>query len=612
MKYNKYIFLVIPLILILETNSEIRKTHEKEFLEWENLNTNYKNNQIDYLRWDIIPNVKNNKDNYIKWQIVPRKENVQEILNDVEDIFKKTNKRIFSQKTYEINPINPLNNFINKDDITSKIEWKSSFGGGKAGGTGQQNNSIKVDYGLGNFTHLSAIFAEADDDTYNYINGKRAQYSLQTYALSLKHKIWDSKKLNSSISLFSAIEYLRLSSGSEETKSIFNQENNSLDKDKFGQIIYSFALPYTKNITKKLAYNFVPGYAALPNKLGSRTNKNNFYGNNFYIGNGITFDLFDNLTILGSFTNPLGPGNNYFDKSLNFSRKPIYSFGLNWAPNQKIILETQITNGYGSTPSTGLLTVPSDNVPLYVANFKYLPYGDDTTLKPLNKRDKLISFGGITVNNALIPKNGTKQYVINYDSNGNYHGSYYYSLSNIFQLELLNFGSINNKESHEYLNRRLTNTYLDENNFNLRLGGKLLLFSPQKDDILWTSFRTSLGRNESSNQGYIFSEIINTLRVNNWIAANISSKYFLSGIANFSSIGSSFYINLTDNLQLIPEANFPLDNKLKSNNTISLRYKPHNNKSIDFYMSNALGVNDLNSTLKDKVYKYGIKINLFY
>ena len=158
---------------------------------------------------------------------------------------------------------------------------------------------------------------------------------------------------------------------------------------------------------------------------------------------------------------------------------------MNWAPNQKIILETKLTNGYGSTPSTGLLTIPSDNVPLYVANFKYLPYGDDTILKPLNKRDKLISFGGITVNNALIPKNGTKQYVINYDSNGNYHGSYYHSLSNIFQLELLNFGSINNKENHEYLNRRLTNIYLDENNFNLRLGGKLLLFSPQKDDILW-------------------------------------------------------------------------------------------------------------------------------
>ena len=41
---------------------------------------------------------------------------------------------------------------------------------------------------------------------------------------------------------------------------------------------------------------------------------------------------------------------------------------------------------------------------------------------------------------------------------------------------------------HEYLNRKLTNSYFDENKFNLRLGGKLLLFSSQKDNLLWTSF----------------------------------------------------------------------------------------------------------------------------
>ncbi len=80
---------------------------------------------------------------------------------------------------------------------------------------------------------------------------------------------------------------------------------------------------------------------SLPYNLGLRTTKNNLYGSNFYISNGITFDLFDTLIILGSFTNQLGQGNNYFDKSLTFSKKRIYSFGLNWAPNQKIILETK-------------------------------------------------------------------------------------------------------------------------------------------------------------------------------------------------------------------------------------------------------------------------------
>ena len=41
------------------------------------------------------------------------------------------------------------------------------------------------------------------------------------------------------------------------------------------------------------------------------------------------------------------------------------------------IIETKITNGYGSTPATGILTIPSDNLPLYSANFKYNAYGND-------------------------------------------------------------------------------------------------------------------------------------------------------------------------------------------------------------------------------------------
>ena len=211
--------------------------------------------------------------------------------------------------------------------------------------------------------------------------------------------------------MVSSIEYLRITSGSKETKSIFNESNDLIDKDNLWKIIYSFSLPYSKKITKNLTYNFVPGFISLPERIGNRTTRNNFYGNNFYIGNGISLNLLDDLILNGSLTYPIGPGNNYFDKNLNFSKKPIYSFGLNWDLNTRIGVETKITNGFGSSPSTGILTVPSDNLLLYSANIKYRPEGNDTALEPLNKRDKLISFGGITVNNALIPKNGMAKFI---------------------------------------------------------------------------------------------------------------------------------------------------------------------------------------------------------
>ena len=139
-----------------------------------------------------------------------------------------------------------------------------------------------------------------------------------------------------------------------------------------------------------------------------------------------------------------------------------------------------------------------------------------------------------------------------------------------------------------------------------------MLFSPQKNDILWSSIRTSVGRNESSNQGYILSELINTYRINNWLAANLSSKYFLSGAEKFGAIGASMYINVTDNIQIIPEMNYSLDKDLKSNNTISIRYSLNENKSFDLYLSNAVGTQDLGQLLKAKNNKIGFKLNLLY
>ncbi len=628
MKYFRYLILISNLIYALDIYSEIRKDNDNKKLEWETSEKEYKNKQENFINWEIVPkDLKNqenfinweifpkdlkNQENFINWEIVPKESNKKEILKGLEKDLKFTSERIYSENLLEINPIFPLNNFTKNNEIQTSIEWKSSFGGGKAGGTGQQNNSFKIDYGLGDFTQLTAIFAEADDDFYNYINGKRAQYSWQNYALSLKKKIWDSPVSNSSISFQPSIEYFRISSGSDETRSIYNEKNDLFYKDNFGEFIYSFAIPYTKKITNKLNYNLVPGFVSLPNRLGTRTTRNNFYGNNFYIGNGFTFDFLENLTLFGSLTSPLGPGNNYFDKNLNFSKKQIYSAGMNWDLNQKIAIETKITNGYGSTPSTGILTLPSDNLTLYTANFKYRPNGKDTYLEPLKERDKLISFGGITVNNALIPKNETGQYSLNIDSKGNYNTSYSYSLSNIFQLELINLGSIYNSNNDKYINKTFTDTYLDKDNFNIRLGGKFLLFSPQKNDALWTSFRTSVGRNESSNQGYIFSELINTYRINSWLAANLSSKYFYSGIEKFGALGASMYLNVTDNLQIIPEINYLLDKDKKSNNTISIRYSFNENKSIDLYLSNALNTQDLGQLLRSKDNKFGVKLNLFY
>ncbi|WP_374027181.1 hypothetical protein [Prochlorococcus marinus] len=512
----------------------------------------------------------------------------------------------------ELEPFLPLNNFLDYGNFQTSIRWKSSFDGGASDGIGQQNPSFVFDYGISDSSLLSLYITGADDDLYNLVDGQKINYYWQNYGLSFKKKLIDEEDFEFGLSLVSTLEYWRHASGSETSKSIFNQSDSSLGKDKFEDLVGALSFPISKNLNENFTALIVPGITFLPEKLGSKGIGKNAYGNNFYIGSGIIFNAAEDLNLLFSYTTPLGPGNNYFDSDLNYSRKSIYSFGLGWDINSKIGIEGKITNSYGASPSTGLLTIPSDNLPLYSANITYKPHGEDTYLNPLNERDRFISNSGITVNNALIPRAGTSQILFNYDSRGNLFGSYGYSLSNIFQLELLNIGSFNDLNFSGSKNSNLYSTYLGENNINFRLGGKLLILSPQKDDLYWLALRASVGRNDDTNQGYLFTEFMNTFRLNNWLAFNITPKYFFSGVDSFGGIGFSSYINLSDNLMLIPEINTSIKKDSDLNSTLALRYSFSPEKSLDLYYSNAAGVQDLGQLLKDNQYRFGIKFNFLY
>ena len=472
--------------------------------------------------------------------------------------------------------------------------------------------SFVLDYGISESSLLSIYFSEADDDLYNLIDGQKSNYHWQNYALSFKKKILDENEYDFTMSLVSTIEYWRSSSGSETTKSIYNQQDNSYGKEQFENIVGAFSLPLSKNLNNNFTLAFVPGITFLPEKLGSKGIDENAYGNNFYLGSGFVLDLAEDVNVLFSYTTPFGPGYNYFDSDLKYSRKSLYSFGLSWDINPKIGVEGKITNSFGSSPSTSLLTIPSDNKILYSANFIYKPYEEDTSLDPLNEIDELVNHGGISVSNALVPKAGTSQINLNYDTKGNLFGFYGYSLSNIFQLELINIGTFEDIKNIQNKNGGLFSTFLSDNNLHYRLGGKVMIFSPQKDDFFWMSVRTSVGRNVDTNQGYLFSELINTFRINEKVAINLSPRYFFSGTKSFGGVGVSSYINLLDNLQLIPEINTSFKNDSDFNSSLGLRYSFLPGKSIDLYYSNGLGIQDIGKILKGNEYQFGIKLNFLY
>ena len=228
-----------------------------------------------------------------------------------------------------------------------------------------------------------------------------------------------------------------------------------------------------------------------------------------------------------------------------------------------------------------------------------------------NERNRLLYHGGITVSNALIPKSGTSRINLDYDSKGNLFGFYGYSFSDSFQLEL-STGSFNDVKLVDNKYSSFQSTYLSKNNLNYKIGGKLLITNPKNNDLFWMTLRTSLGSNDQVNQGYLITELINTFRLNNKFAFNLSTKYFYSEMKSFGGVGVSNYINLLDNLQLIPEINISLNSDSDFASSLGLRYSFDPGKSIDLYYSNSAGVHDIGQLLEDKKYRFGIRLNFLY
>ena len=63
---------------------------------------------------------------------------------------------------------------------------------------------------------------------------------------------------------------------------------------------------------------------------------------------------------------------------------------------------------------------------------------------------------------------------------------------------------------------------------------------------------------------------------------------------------------------LIPEINTSIKNDSDLNTTLALRYFLSPEKSLDLYLSNAAGVQDIGQMLKNNEYKFGIKLNFLY
>jgi hypothetical protein len=488
----------------------------------------------------------------------------------------------------------------------------SADGQGQSAGTGNQNYMARFDFGLTERIMVSGFYATADDPLYNPIAGRNGPVG----------NLWEAAGAGLRVQLASSGAWQWAIDGSLEQFTVGsgcggadncsgaggpNMFNASGSKVFTRNTVGSLALPLSWQASRQLALTFTPGVSLLPATQGSgQGGAGTFYGTNVFVGGGLSWRPIPELNLIGSAVLPLGPGANSFNSNLVFARVPVLTAGLNIAVNRRIALEGALTNGFGATPATALLTLPSANRMLLSAGLRWNPDEPDTPQGPLSRRQLSYAIGGLSVNTAWVPPSGTWQLSANGDSRGNGLGLVGWSASNIFQFDISG-GVFNNVQPAS----ALVNTYASNGGFNVRFGGKLVSFS-QLRGAPWTGGgRISLGRTwNGANQGYLYAEFMQTWEANDWLALNLTPKLALSGISTPWGFGLSANLQLGQAFQLIPEANLVASDWGSSNGTLALRWLASPATYLDLYASSAAGLLDLGTLLPSAQVRVGLRLSV--
>ncbi|WP_320664920.1 hypothetical protein [Prochlorococcus sp. MIT 1223] len=521
---------------------------------------------------------------------------------------RKINKEYLEAKLLRLGNAVPTANRLNEGDIQLSVGQKSSISDADyAGGTGNQNYMAKIDLGLNDDMMLGFFYANSDDPLHASLDGysEHPENRWIIYGASLSWQQYESKKIR--ISLNTSLENWNVKSGgcnqyrcTSTSPNIFNSNTSPVENN---NIVGSISLPITWYLSRKFEITFAPKGVFLPDSQGNKNGNGKFYGNNFGLGLGVTYNPLTRVKIFSSAFLPIGSSQNSFDKYLTFKKEPIFSGGINYSLDSKISFEGTLTNGFGQSPATGILTLPSRNQILYSARLIYKPtnysYSDD------NFDSSNVDLGGLSVSTArIINKNQTR--VRNtITSNNTWSSRIDWGSSEFFNFDIAIARINQNSDS----SNPLIDKYHNPGELYIRGGGKISIFSQERGDLLSTSLRVSGGR--LMGNGWVFAEMSNTYSFNTKTSLNINPKMSSSGNGNPVSLGSSIIWQLTPSIAFIPETNIALQES-QSNWTFAIRLSPTYNTFIDLYTTNSLSFVDTGQMQKSDSQSYGFNFGTVF
>ncbi len=503
----------------------------------------------------------------------------------------------------------PKPNTIRKGDIriifTQISPIKKAYYGG---GTGNQNYLASIYYGLADSLMIEGFYSHSDDPLQKKITIYDAPVDNRwiSYGTSLT---WQFIKNNNLLfALNTSIENWNVKSGGCNTYNCNSTSNNIFNNEKVevlnNNVVGSVSLPLNYNLTEELGIVFVPRVVFLPSNQSNEISSGKFYGSSFGIGTGIEYKLLENIKSYGSLYFPIGSGFNSFDENLVFDNKTIYNAGIIYSIDANIALEASLTNGFGLSPSTGILSLPSSDELLYKTSLIYRPRNITLPEKKSSKQNR-VRFGGLSVSNAESLGSGEVYANAYLNNNGSWANKIAWGASNRFDFDI----SISSIGQNSFKDKPFEGKYHTPDKLFVRGGGKATFLSQANGDFMTSSARVSAGRLRGT--GWLFTELINTYNFNDNLTINFNPKVSFSGIASPAAIGTSLNWQIVKDISLIPEYNFSV--KESTNNmTFAIRISRFKNMNFDVFTTNSLNFIDTGQLQRSDSQSYGVNVGFIF
>ncbi len=611
-------------LLVFDEVSEI-----KEYSSIKSIEYTSKRNKKKSLNWNPIEK-KESLPSGIQWLPIERDNTLPSDINwlpidihnepDLERIANNigdSNLKILHEKLFDFKLLNignavPTFQTLSQDEIRFTIGQVSPTASGYAKGTGNQNYIGSLDYGFQDNLLLSFFYTDADDPLTKRIASLDTQPENRwsSYGSSFKWKFLEKPTLKMAIE--GSLENWMVQSGgcagdecSSNTSNIFNSNTSMVENN---NLVGSLSLPIGLIYSSDFDLIISPKLTFLPGSQSNQYGEGDFYGNNYGIGFGMAYKVLNRLKTFSSYYVPLGDSKNSFDDNLNFYKTSIYTLGMNYSIDSRTNFQAFLSNGFGLSPATSVLSIPSSDEILYGFKIVYTPTKLDNYYFLKKERSSSRKFfKGLSVSNNSYIDSGDSQLNILYDAEGSWHSKYEKALSQRFLVDIT--AGITDKEANTNSNFK---SYLLPGNTILRGGAKAIIYSNQSGNVT-SSLRGSFGRvlAEKKN-GYFFGESINTFNLFEKVSFNVNPKIGFTGTGESSGFGTGLHWKVLNKITLISETNIPIDNA-EHNMTFGVRYSPgESSKHIDLYSSNAFSFIDMGQLMKRDENILGLNVGILF